>query len=121
MGMFDYLRCDYPLPVEGAKEYEYQTKDTPAQWLDRYEIRADGTLWHEDYEIEDRSDPDAKGLSRLFACATRVNERWVPETLTGEIVFYTNVLEFSAYFVDGVLKNIVTLGRPRLSEIEGGL
>lgn len=35
MGMFDYIR------FEGE---EYQTKDTPTQWLDHYEIR-NGELW----------------------------------------------------------------------------
>lgn len=40
MGMFDDLRCHYPLPREGANALAYQTKDTPAQWMDLYEIRA---------------------------------------------------------------------------------
>lgn len=55
MGMFDTLRCKYPLPVTGASDLVYQTKDTPAQWLDYYEIREDGTLWHEAYDTEDQS------------------------------------------------------------------
>ena len=109
MGMFDYVQCHYPLPVEGAADVEYQTKDTPAQWLDRYEIRADGTLWHQDYDTEDRSDPNAEGFARLFGCATRVNERWERVALTGEIVFYSGDFEFSAYFVRGELKHLEML------------
>jgi hypothetical protein len=66
MGMFDYVKCHYPLPVKGAEDLIYQTKDTPSQWLDMYEIRADGTLWH-----EDRSDP---------------SNRLEPVKWTGEIV-----------------------------------
>jgi len=119
MGMFDYMRCQYPLPVEGAQELEYQTKDTPAQWLDQYEIRVDGTLWHEDYDIEDRSDQTADELHRILGMMTRVNERWEPEPMTGEIVFYANGFAFSAYFVDGMLKHLEILKAPN-AEVTGG-
>ena len=61
MGMFDYINCEYPLPVDDAPKGDYQTKDTPAQSLDFYTIKADGTLWGQEYDIEDRSDPTAKG------------------------------------------------------------
>lgn len=64
MGMFDYLQCKYPLPNAGDNDLEYQTKDTPAQFLDRYEIRVDGSLRHLDYDIEDKSDPNAEGFAR---------------------------------------------------------
>jgi len=115
MGMFDYLRCHYPLPVEGANALEFQTKDTDAQYMDKYEIREDGMLWHADYDTEDRSDQNAEGFARLFGLATRVNERWAFEPMTGEIVFYTSKtgnykdgswVEFSAYFVDGKLREL---------------
>jgi hypothetical protein len=121
MGMFDYLRCSYPLPRPGANDLEYQTKDTYAQWLDNYEIRADGTLWHKVYDTEDRSDPNAEGLLALAGIATRVKERWVRDAMTGEVVFtaypgdvYTDENEvcFSAYFVDGELKHLVDLKTP---------
>lgn len=44
MGMFDYIRCEYPLPDEGANELEYQTKDTPDQFMEHYLITSDGRL-----------------------------------------------------------------------------
>ncbi len=117
MGMFDDLRCHYPLPREGANDLAYQTKDTPAQWLDLYEIRADGSLWHEAYDIEDRSDPNATGLLALRGSMTRVNKRWEPVRLTGEVRFYTDArgswVEFSAYFVDGQLRELVDISRER--------
>lgn len=115
MGMFDYLRCHYPLPVDGANALEFQTKDTDAQYMDKYEIREDGTLWHADYDTEDRSDQNAEGFARLFGCATRVNERWAFEPMTGEICFHASKtgnyqdgswVEFSAYFVDGKLREL---------------
>ena len=87
MGMYDYLACKYPLPHASDNDLEYQTKDTPAQFLDHYEIRADGSLWHMDYGIEDQSDPNAHGFDRIVGTMSRVNTRWdlwldhAPETL----------------------------------------
>lgn len=118
MGMFDELTCQYPLPVPGANALLFQTKDTPKQYLDRYEIREDGTLWHQDYDVEDRSDPNATGIMRFVGCMTRVNPRWEPMPYyTGEIVFYTfkhdeeqtGWVEFSAYFEHGKLTRLNVL------------
>ena len=113
MGMYDDIRCKYPLPtgpVDG-----WQTKDTPAQYLDLYEIRTDGTLWHEEYEFEDHSDPEAEGAMALAGCMTRVNKRWVQCNMTGEIRFYQFAeksegwIEHSAYFVGGTLRELQTI------------
>lgn len=119
MGMFDYLRCQYPLPVAGANELEYQTKDTDAQFLDSYEIRADGTLWHKTYTTEDRSDPNAdpKSLLSLMGCMTRVNDQWEPEPHTGAIEFYTDDhpkgwIEFCAVFKNGALQHLMVVSDP---------
>jgi hypothetical protein len=106
MSMYDELRCSYPLPVPGWDGVLFQTKSTPAQWMDLYEIRADGSLWHQDYDLEDKSDPKAEGISRWLGCMTRVNARWEPiPDFTGEIVFHElrqgEWIEFSAYFAKG--------------------
>ena len=115
MGMYDNILCKYPLDVRDIdikiSDLTFQSKDTEAQFLDNYEIREDGTLWHETYDIEDRSDPNAKGIMKLLGCMTRINQRWEQVNTTGEIVFYTSVndkdfLELSAYFVDGKLNQI---------------
>lgn len=136
MGMFDDIKCKYPLPLEGANALDYQTKDTARQYLDKYEIREDGTLWHEDYETEDQSEfgkwrKDHPGeeppenvthLLSFAGCMARVNKRWEPVNLTGEIRFYTiysivagkmtnatsrdGWIEWSAYFVDGKLNQL---------------
>lgn len=110
MGMFDYLRCKYPLPREGANDLVYQTKDLDCA-MDDYEIREDGTLWQEDYDIEDHSDPTKEGWKGLVGCMTRVNPRWVQVPgFTREIRFYdyqdTRWIEWSAYFVKGALKEL---------------
>lgn len=47
MGMFDELRCEYPLPDGWQPARLFQTKDTPDQWMATYVLRADGTLWRE--------------------------------------------------------------------------
>lgn len=110
MGMFDEIKCKYPLPLEGANDLLYQTKDTDAQFMDLYEIREDGTLWHEIYDVEDQSDPNAEGIMKMWGCMTRVNKRWEQVMFTGEIVFYGDnkgqFIEFSAYFVDGKLNQL---------------
>ncbi len=115
MGMFDYIRCKYPLPLAGANELRFQSKDTPAQFLDEYEIREDGSLWHEDYETEDRSYPNAEGLLALIGIMTRVNCRWEPCTFTGDITFGMYIdeelpsktwVEYSAYFLKGQLREL---------------
>jgi len=48
MGMFDELRCEYPLP-DGFDPHgeRFQTKDTPEQYLDLYVLTSEGTLRHE--------------------------------------------------------------------------
>ena len=126
MGMFDNIRCKYPLPLDGLNDRVFQTKDTPAQLLDLYEIKEDGTLWHEQYDIEDhsraamweRDNPGQvapKELGPFLGCGSAVNKRWEPEPMTGEICFYDfptgdhldgGWLEFSAYFVDGEIREI---------------
>ena len=91
MGMFDYLRCEYDLPVEGLGDRMFQTKDTPAQWMDTYRIDANGQLWGQEYDIEDQSDPNAEGIDAIIGCMTRVNVRETEcSDYTGEIVFYTH-------------------------------
>lgn len=112
MGMFDYVNCRYPLPLAGANGLEYQTKSLDCA-MDSYEIREDGTLWHEEYDVEDRSNPNADGFMRLVGMLTRVNRRWEPLELTGEVCFYgsmrddwKNWIEWSAYFVRGQLKEL---------------
>jgi hypothetical protein len=43
MGLFDNIRCKM-LQLAEERDTIWQTKDTPAQFLDEYEIREDGTF-----------------------------------------------------------------------------
>lgn len=112
MGLFDYIHCKYPLPVEFPVDRSFQTKDTPAQYMEEYEIREDGTLWHEEYEIEDRSNPNADNeLDKFCGCMTRVNQQWeFCNKFTGDIRFYESTgddhsgwVEFTSLFLHGKL------------------
>ena len=125
MGFFDNLRCHAPLPfppdlepslVAKLQASVWQTKDLDC-FLDDYELRADGSLWHQLYDVEDRSDPTAEGLARLVGMLSRVNERWVPMTdYVGVITFYeclskgcSGWLDFRATIVDGRLHRPIEL------------
>lgn len=115
--MFDYVKCEYPLPVPEANDLEYQTKSMD-NFMDQYLIKADGSLWVERCDREDQSDAALwerahpgevapPELDRLCGCMARVNKRWEPLAYTGEIRFYDYDLagglwlEWSAYFFKG--------------------
>jgi len=137
MGMFDKIKCKMPLitidEVTGARvdwsNHQYQTKDTPNQFLDQYEIREDGTLWVEEYDVEDQSDPNAEDFAKFLGCMTRVNKRWVQlYDVKGEVRFYdclswsnekpddSGWIEWSAYLVKGVVSQIqlIEYRKPKL-------
>lgn len=112
MGMFDDLTCKYPLPMVNASEWSFQTKALDCL-MDRYEIREDGTLWHEAYESRVEESEDAP----LGIWLHRDNRRWEPVNYTGEVRFYNyfkdaDWVEFSAYFVNGALKQMETIKLP---------
>lgn len=101
MGMFDYVRCELPLPLEASVDQsrmvEFQTKDTPCN-LDTYIIGADRQLMV------------AKWLGDQAS-----NDTPVKCDYTGWIYFYTSVrddpknrgwVEFKAKFFDGIVQTI---------------
>lgn len=112
MGMYDDIRIDPAIVLPGYPKghtQDFQTKNLNCA-LDTYEVRADGTLWHEEYDTVDRSDPTAEGIMRIAGMAARINPRWVQVTnFTGEIEIHDWIreenlsLEYSFYFVDGHL------------------
>jgi hypothetical protein len=139
MGMFDNVKCHFPLPVEGFEDQTFQTKDLD-NLMDNYEIRKDGTLWKEDYDIEDHSEmakwkaanpgvePPKELTDNWFSsfcgCMARVNERWVPcSDFTGEICFYDYLdkdgwIEFSSYFVHGKINQLHLIKHEKPKEKE---
>ena len=125
--MFDYVRCEYPLPMPEFQDRVFQTKSFDCPGMDHYLIGTDGSLSIERYEYEDRSkaalwkaaNPDKElpeelqGPSAMFCGSfTKVNRRWERMArYTGELNFYTCVgkddvgwIEFAAHFLLGELK-----------------
>lgn len=141
MGMFDNIECQYPLPIPddpielrgfpfNSRVYQTKSFDTV---MDTYIIKADGTLWHEEYDIEDKSDPNATGFARCYGIMTRTNKREKQlSDYTGVVNFYEYIsdfagttlnndywIEYNATFVNGLIQKIelfkfkATDNRPR--------
>jgi len=96
MGMFDYIYH------EGR---EYQTKDTPAQMLDTYEIR--GTqLWYKSVYREWVPDSDELFGGHLEP----ISEEWqYLDDFSGQIVFYDTETDYLALFWEGEMIRIKEL------------
>jgi hypothetical protein len=120
MGMFDNIEY---------RGRAYQTKDTPAQLLDRYKIEQDPTsghwyLWHEDYDAE-----WCQEEGQLFGGSIKQsNHRWVQcADFDGEIRFYyygsdEDQEEYRALFMDGqMLKIRCTQGEPLTEWLVAGI
>ena len=120
MGLFDNVKFSYPLPIPQVQDQVFQTKDLDNQ-LDTYVVREDGSLWRVDYDTEDRSDPNATGLSALVGKLARVNPRQVPFPYSGEVSVYGDypvvdpnsqaraegVVELMAVFENGRLGQLI--------------
>lgn len=109
MGMFDYIRYG---------GHEYQTKDTPNQFLDQYEIREDGTLWHENYDSEWVEETN----SVFGGYLDKKNTRWeFCSDFDGVIRFYRPIgknqfnheewEEYKTLFMDGKMIKCLKLGK----------
>ena len=110
MGMFDDVRCLYPLRYPEVQGAAFQSKDTPAQILDQYEIRDDGTLWHEVYDTRvEQSDKAPCGF-----WVHRDNVRWEQVLFSGELEIHhcegkppETWYSFRFWFRDGVVKDVI--------------
>jgi hypothetical protein len=103
MGMFDYIRYN---------EHEYQTKDTPEQGMETYEIRGD-ELWYKQVEREWVQDGDA-----LFGgYLEEISHEWkFMNKFDGLIRFYRDIgkdenghyiwEEYKVLFMDGKIIKI---------------
>jgi hypothetical protein len=105
MGLYDTIRCKFPLPVPnnvdlsefGGKSIgelmSFQTKGL-GRGMSNYEIREDGTLWKEMYDLKYVNDPEyAKRYSEVFDLdmsnqdrAVKYNQTWVPYHLNNDTI-----------------------------------
>jgi hypothetical protein len=122
MGMFDNIACKMPLPgLPLTWVPNFQTKSLGCE-MDNYEIREDGTLWKENFDIEDRSDSTKEGIKRFAGMMTRVNKRMVFWPYNGEICFYDcgkngEWYKYNAILIDGKCLRIdVVEQRPAWAE-----
>lgn len=111
MGLFDYIRCEAPLPNTPIPPPDvFQTKDTPDQYMSLYTITAEGKLIWRPYTIEvvpdeERPYPDMPFLRRVEQEPEDIN-------FHGDICFYTSDnnnrgwWEYVARFTDGQLSRI---------------
>lgn len=119
MGMFDYIRCEMPLPETDIMPgtIEFQTKDTPDQGMTLYTIKADGRIYWKPYEMvsapkSERPYPDAAedDFRSIFGSITRKEKEEEAIDLHGDISFYEfadgNWWEYRARFTEGVCSKI---------------
>jgi len=127
MGMYDQVKCFADLPLLGANSWTYQSKDTPSQFLDDFKICEDGKLWMEEYDTEDRSDPNAEGILRLAGSMAKIHKGWKwLKNFSGQLSFYTSYgppgqngigsgwVEFEAIFENGILTGDIQLQNHKL-------
>ena len=104
--VFDYLKCEYPLPDPHMQDCEFQTKDTPEQFLYHYTITAKGRLVFHDVRLEEVPGEDWPHVRQVPLGDVDIG-------FHGDISFYTcdekgkNWREYRARFTDGQLQEIV--------------
>ena len=122
MGMFDDITCEKELPGLTEK-IAFQTKDTPAQYLEPYAITEAGRLVHilrECHDVPENERPlygtpefDMPGsMSKLFGSVKWVKIGEEDLNYHGWLNFYGNDSkgewwEFNAKFTDGVMVEVV--------------
>ncbi len=94
MGMFDEVRIRYQLPWSEVQREIWQSKETPAQKLEHYEIREDGTLWHEACDIRFEDAPETVLGVRIH----RDNKRWEQRVVDGQIECHTDLVDPAASY-----------------------
>ena len=102
MGMFDEIRCDYPLPDSEVQAQVFQTKSLDNA-LDRYTITRDGRLilHHVRYEsvpeeerpYYDTPEWETNPVARSFGCMRAVPIGDVEIPHHGDIIFHTSIGE----------------------------
>ena len=128
MGMFDYVVCDYKLPLTDSQlsqledkvdweNMEWQTKSFDCA-LDHYSIEDDGQLYRQIIEyVEVETENDSTGLEegQVFGAPFKTVEKGIERVdWTGEVIFYNMIIdkeydywiEFKCLFWKGDLKEI---------------
>lgn len=124
MGVYDRIRCEYPLPDAAVQDAEFQTKSLHPQ-MSQYTITADGRLVHhmERWESVPEEERPAYGtpewddpLAQNFGAVRTVPMGDVEIPLHGDIRFYASKgerandtfkwFEYEAHFESGRLQYV---------------
>jgi hypothetical protein len=113
MGMFDQIKCVYPLPLpehqgelagRNWRENEFQTKDFDCL-MDHYCIREDGTLWQQSYAWKtNRSGPPSRAPADCHRLIEYTGTVHFHDWINGNHADYW--VEFAAVFVSGKLTEL---------------
>lgn len=121
MSIYDYLTCEYPLPVEGANDRKYQTKFADDPYLDTYKITKNcrllrlyrtGTEKNPAYAAYPKSNDGMNRKARLLHFINKppeflaFHEEWREVNYRGWLYFYDMELNFLARFEEGMLKSL---------------
>lgn len=117
MGLFDYVRCDYPLPDGKPTPRElFQTKDFPEPYMERYTITGEGRLIahrvrYEEVPLSERPYPNETGFLKWAGSIKAVPIGDEDLKFHGFLYFYGfedggDFREFNAKFTDGKLVEI---------------
>lgn len=111
MGAFDFIHCQYILPIGDVSQVEFQAKESALDnYLTHYDISAKGTLTRREYHREPTGTVNSLGWPEFRT--TGVTHE--PMDYTGSITFYGNTtddmqaswVEFCAMFRKGELIHI---------------
>ena len=124
MGMYDDIRCEYPLPDKEVQGEVFQTKDFGC-CLEEYLITKEGKIIHHTVRREAVPEEERpyygkpewdKGLYRMFGSLRSIPTGDVEIPFHGDLRFYTYLgdlkgdtetwYEYEARFTEGVLTSI---------------
>jgi len=121
MGLYDYIKCEYPLPDDGPQDALFQTKDTDANYMEAYRITTDGRLVHQTVRYETvppevRPYPNADDWRGVVGCFRSVPTGDVTIHYHGDIYFYESIggewFEYVARFTEGKVSRIWRVKKP---------
>lgn len=113
MDFYDELICECKMPIEGCNETVFRTISMVNPKIDFFKIGKDKQLYKQRYDLDGSGDRLINAIDPFEEAKTRVNKRYEKNHYTGEVRFYESDsevqirLEFSAYFINGKLKELV--------------
>lgn len=116
MAVFDTIRCFHGLPISRARQWVFQTRDTPDPAMRQYIIRADGQLWRDAGKRRWKSSEE----DALVAQFAVTEPRWVRDSFSGTMTLSAPMgedlwLTLVAVFENGQLQGVDVPAENRIS------